>query len=460
TLEKDDPRVVAMMTAAYTQAGLYDSAIQLLQRLGDSQVPGSDTHLKLALTRLKAGQTTVGLTALEAVYAGDNTREDVGFPLAMTYLEMGRADDAAAIAVKLVEISPESPSFHYLLGMARADAGDTEGARTAFADAVDRSPDFVNAKIGLARLDRESGQLDAARKTLDAVLAETPGNTSAMMEMARLELSRQNPREALNWAEEAVRADAGAVDPRLLLIEVLVQTDQLEAAEKSAWDATAVFANNMDCMAALARVQMLAGKKGDSLNTYRRMQKVAASSADQLHRVALLQMQLGAWEDARYTLYNALTVQPEHLPSLLAYLRVHLALGQAEKAVEISDTIIAIDPKSAEAWGLGAHGLLAMQQYPQAEERYQQALAIAYDPRWVVGRYQTLLARNQKKEAVAVLREELGRRPGDTALRGALIGHLLGEQLWQEAKPELEIALEQEPGQPSHLNNLAYALNE
>jgi putative PEP-CTERM system TPR-repeat lipoprotein len=459
-MEKDNPEVVAMMTTAYTEAGLYDNAIQLLLGLGDRITADSNEYIQLALTRLSAGQTTAGLTALEQVYADDHSRSGVAYYLAMTYLEMGREEDATRIAEELVQREQDSTAFFNLLGMARLGSGDVEGAKRAFLKAADLTPGFVPAKIGLSRAERYLGDYNAAQKTLDGVLEDNPKNVYAMMEMARLQLSRQDARGAMNWAEEAVRADTEAKSPRILLIEVLAGTDQLDSAEEVARDATQLFENDLDCLATLARVQALAGKRSDSLNTYRRMQKTAGGNIDQLYRIGTLQMRLRGWEDARYTLYTALNVQPDHIPSLLAYLRVHLALAQLDEALKISDKILELDPGSAEARGLHARTLLARQQYKLADASFQEALAITYDPRWVVGRYQSLIARNLTEEAETVLRQEATQHPEDIRLRGALIDHLLGEQRWGDAKGELETILKQKPGHPFHLNNLAYTLNE
>ena len=79
--------------------------------------------------------------------AGAETLDTLGY----VYLQRGQISQANETLGKALDIYPNSASLAYRLGLARAAAGDSDGARTAFQRALNQ-PDFPEAEAARAQL--------------------------------------------------------------------------------------------------------------------------------------------------------------------------------------------------------------------------------------------------------------------------------------------------------------------
>lgn len=90
--------------------------------------------------------------------------------LARVYLLSGQVDHAARQLETAAEVEPLDPRAHFLLGKLRAEQGDGPRAEEAFRRALYVEPDFVAARVGLARVYEQAGRTDRACKELRTVL--------------------------------------------------------------------------------------------------------------------------------------------------------------------------------------------------------------------------------------------------------------------------------------------------
>lgn len=81
-------------------------------------------------------------------------REGVFGELAQEAVDAGKVDTANEILRSALEIYPESADLHAFLGMGLIQAGDAEGAATAFDKALALDPENRNAKRGKTMLER------------------------------------------------------------------------------------------------------------------------------------------------------------------------------------------------------------------------------------------------------------------------------------------------------------------
>jgi tetratricopeptide (TPR) repeat protein len=120
-------------------------------------------------------------------------------------LELGRFDEAAAAAQRMMDLKPDLPAYAraaYLLAL----RGDDEAALEAVRLGVDAGGDgesraWVRAQGALIRLRR--GDLAGAEAELDRALAEAPGHPAALAARARVALARGEAVAALGWAARA-----------------------------------------------------------------------------------------------------------------------------------------------------------------------------------------------------------------------------------------------------------------
>jgi tetratricopeptide (TPR) repeat protein len=163
----------------YLDLGRPGEAIETLQE-GMAQGPGlAVDYIQLGRARLAVGETDEAIVDLrrgiEMGAVGARSRYELG----MALLVKG---DAAGALQEFLAVLAEAPGVHqahYGKGLALAMLERPAEAELAFREAVALSPDFVDARIGLAESLRRQGDDAGAADELRRVLAEHPGHPVA-----------------------------------------------------------------------------------------------------------------------------------------------------------------------------------------------------------------------------------------------------------------------------------------
>ena len=120
-------------------------------------------------------------------------------------LELGRFEEAAAAAQRMMDLKPSLPSYiraSHLLWL----QGDVEGALESARLAIDAGGDpearaWARTQAALIRWHR--GELARAEAELELALAECPDHPAALVARGRVALSRGDPAGARRWLERA-----------------------------------------------------------------------------------------------------------------------------------------------------------------------------------------------------------------------------------------------------------------
>ncbi|RJO65082.1 MAG: tetratricopeptide repeat protein [Myxococcales bacterium] len=102
---------------------------------------------------------------------------------------------------KAVAINPVNPRARFLLGVARHQAGLYEGAEASLKESVRLKPDYVEAHLRLATLNRERGRTAEALTQYEWLGARQPGNVLVISILAAL----YEETGALDKAEQALK---------------------------------------------------------------------------------------------------------------------------------------------------------------------------------------------------------------------------------------------------------------
>ena len=76
--------------------------------------------------------------------------------LGQSYLLNKKYKEAIIKFRQVLSINPQDPEIYYYLGMALEGDGQLEEAKKMYRKALERNPNFDEAKIGLARLEGKS----------------------------------------------------------------------------------------------------------------------------------------------------------------------------------------------------------------------------------------------------------------------------------------------------------------
>lgn len=146
------------------------------------------------------------LSATEAAPRSAHARRVVGTRL----LRWGRAEDAIPWLQASVALDGEHEETWNALAMARYHAGDLAGAEVEFRGAIERFPDYVGFRLGLAAMLINGERYADALAVYDGVVERDPDHAAAWAGRGILlhELGRRD--EALASFERAVSASGNA----------------------------------------------------------------------------------------------------------------------------------------------------------------------------------------------------------------------------------------------------------
>jgi putative PEP-CTERM system TPR-repeat lipoprotein len=342
----------------------------------------------------------------------------------IAYLE-SRFDQAREELDKLLKIAPNDPELLVFSGAVDLRRGALLQAESQLGRAMQRSDDGGVARLLLTETYLKSGQPDKALSTLRPLLerAEPPQAALVMAGDAHMQLGQHQQASALLEAALRQRPDdpalktaaalsllaRGQADEALAALVRISASDSGDIADKALISA---HVRRREFAAALAAVDRLQKKYPDRIDVL-------------LHRGLILEAQ-GDATAARQAFERVLQAQPQHYAASANLARLDAADGRIAEARERLKGLVATYPKSAAARMTLVDFLSAQGEPPD--------------------------------EIKTVLEQGVTALPDESALRVALVTHLLRRG---EAKAALNVAQQAEsvfPGQPEVLDALGRAL--
>jgi putative PEP-CTERM system TPR-repeat lipoprotein len=453
----NDPQAMALLASAYMGKGRNARAAELMQlalRTNDA----AELYTAYGMSLLGSGQSASALTQLETAYRKDPAQTQAAFALVELYLRSGQTAKAIPIAQALVNRQPVNASYQNLLGVAKAQARDLPGARTAYEAAMKLDPTLLQANLNLARLEMGANNLERAQALLSGVLKTDEGNTEAMYELALLAQRVNRPEEALRWLQRAYDL-AGVKDLRasLALVELHLRAGRRPEALKAAQGLAVNAPESLPVMMALVRAQIANGDAAGAKATLTTANRIAPFEAPVHVEIALLNVSIGNLPAAAYSLGKALQAKPDFLPALVLQADVETRQGEFAKAEQHAQQIIKREPKQAIGYTLLGNLATARKLNGPALEAYRKAhqLQPSFDT------LQQLFAATSAvdaKAAVALMEQWVKAHPADTAPHKLLAeAYFRGNNL-PAARQEYQRLRELAPNDASVTNNLANVL--
>lgn len=455
-----DPQLLSLLAAAYSRQGQHNKAATLLQQVEGAGEGDLGSDLQLARSWIASGNTRAGIDLLERIRLTQPDNLSIQQALAIAHAEQGNLEEARELAQALLVADESNVVYRSLMARVELASGDVAGAEKILRDVLAEQPNFVSAYISLARILAARGEIGPATELLDAADEIAADNVSlllARVDFAKLQGSEQ---DALRWAEKAVTAQSSYFPARRVLVEAHLAVKDFDAAERAARDASAAWPGNLAAQALLGQTLAAVNKPKEARLVYKRMVKQSGFDAESLYRIAILQANVQALDEARYTLFKALEGDQHYLPAREAYIRIHLRLREFGEAVKQAEHYRQQHPDSSSAHMLLGEALLGAEQFEAADSAFTKAQSLTTDPAAILGRYKALSAQQDNSKAEQVLREYFDTGGEDARLKAAYSDLLIATGRWELARDSLLALVEERPGSASLQNNLAYVLQQ
>ncbi|NRF69568.1 PEP-CTERM system TPR-repeat protein PrsT [Aquincola sp. S2] len=457
--QPNDGQALALKASALMAQGRHGKAAGLMQEsLRQKESPTLRSVLGLSL--IGSGQSGVALGELERAFRADPRQTQAGTALVGLYLRSQQTAKARAVADALVKQRPANPGFHNLLGMVKAQAGDSAGALAAYNQAIKLDDRFVAAKLNLARLEVAAKSYDAAAARLAALQKSDETNIDILLELALLADRRNQPAEAQRWLEKAVdHAAARELRPGLALTEFHLRRANPTAALAAARALSAKAPDELAVQLALARAQLAAGDAANARSTLSNATRTATYDAAVQVEVALLQMAAGNPAGAAYNLQKAFADKPDFLPAQVLMTEVEIRQGEHAKAEARARQIVQKQPQRAIGHTLLGDAAAARGQLPAAIDAYRKAHQTEPSTDTLLRLFNALYAHGGDRAPALQLAEQwVKARPQDRAVRRLLSDSYARLGRYPLAKQSYEALLKLTPDDPDALNNLANVL--
>lgn len=250
------------------------------------------------------------------------------------------------------------------------------------AQAQSISPEVVDAEAAIVKSDWKT-----AETKLDAWLASHPTDARALFDAGYVADAQNRLDDAAGLYRRAVTADPKSFESRIMLGLLLARQGKLTEARPEL----------------LAATKLDPGTAGPALKA--RAWRALAEIDQKTDPTA-----------ASNDLLEALKVSPETESDTLLAAALAEKSGQNDAAEAAYRRVLAKDPKSEAANAGLAHLLIVRKQYPEAETLLRAALAQAPNDPALTAQLATVLAAQDKAEALPLLQKLHADHPGDAAI--------------------------------------------
>jgi Flp pilus assembly protein TadD len=267
-------------------------------------------------------------------------------------------------------VNPKIATNHYYLGRALLARGDVEGAKKAYATALQLEPGLKDLRMELAALTGEKpddellaariaelkvalqrdaanvsirnalaraylvrGQMQEAETEFKQILDTAPAFAPANLSMGLIRLQQRRPDEAAEFLAAVVRANPGDIRANMLLAEHFANKGNRERAVQHLEAIRRVSPSFEASTLQLARLYSQVGRGGDGLALAREVVTANPKAVGGHFVIGEIQLQRGQPKAAVDSLTTALRLSPEHGPAQLALANAYERSGDVDRAL-------------------------------------------------------------------------------------------------------------------------------
>jgi putative PEP-CTERM system TPR-repeat lipoprotein len=454
----DDAQLLALLGTAYLQTGDNTRGAELIERAVALDPDQALLRTQLAVGKIAAGDTGAAITQLESAVALGQDVIQADVLLVLSYLNKREFDKAIEASTALEARMSDSPIPFNLTGLAYLAQRDFATAAARFEQALEIDPDFVVARMNLARLAQVAQRPDDAERAYRAVLAREPTHLGAMMGLSALARSQGDAQGAEDWLVQATQAHPSALQPILQLAEIDLRRNEGLKAVNLLSGIDPEQAQLPAVLRLRGMAQLQSGDFASAVFTLGQLTEVQPDSIEAWFQLARAHAAAGDNARSRAAFERATALDVEHrTPVVWVGLgELELRDGQFDAALAVAERVRELFPGNVAAYDIAAAAHRGLGDIPSALVAAGAALEL--DPSSLrANRYARALAASGDAEgAIQVLNDWVSEQPADGAAWSNL--GLIEQQFGREeaALQAYEQAVRHAQPNPVVLNNMAW----
>ncbi len=454
----DDIYAINLVAHALLKKDRADQAMYLfrwLRRLRPDipagQIPLGDG---LIVTALGAGNEE----AIEAALAGFDPfpRDDILTIIGHLEKEDYAAALTAADSLKWRDTSGIAP--YNVLAAVHLAAGQEAEAKEVLELALKRDPGNPPANLTLASLARRDGDYATEKQHYRAVLTYNPDHVPALMSLAVWEGRDGDSERMRAGLRQTVDFNPHLLEPRLALARFYLDDGDPQRVAPLFSDLLPLQQRSPRLLDLFARAEIAQGNHESAYAALTQLTRTVRGNAEQFQLLAVVADALGKRAEATAALEQALALNPNYVPALLAMARRAELAGDGPRLAELVEQLVALAPDEPEVMRI--QSVLAARTGDTGK-----ALQLAKDAHAAGRTSATLLQLTEMQrrsgraqQARSLRRNWLKAHPRDVAVRLALSDQLYAENDLRAAELQYTQVLAQDPDNVLALNNLAWLL--
>jgi len=452
----DDAGVLSLAGEAYLQTGEIKKAEEYFARASKLDPKDARKKTSLALTHLADGKADAAFNELQDIASAD-TGTSADMALISAYLRRREFDKALKAIDGLEKKQPASAMPANLRGRTQMAMGNAAAARKSYEAALAKDAAYYPAIASLASLDLSDKKPADARKRFEDLLTKNPKHPQALLALAELRAREGgSSAEVAELINKAVTANPTEVSPRILLVDLYLQTKDVKQAASAAQNALAAMPDKPELLDAVGRTQIAAQEMNQAATTYTKLASLQPQSPLPLVRLADVHMASKNPLLAEQSLRKALDLRPDLLEAQGRLVGIQVTAGKFAEALVIARTMEKQRPREPVGYMTEAQIYAAQKNLDGAASAYRTGLKQVASPDLAVRLHSTLMVQGKAAEADKVAADWTRSQPKDVVMPLHLAQIAMAQKNYAAAEKLYLSVIQVQPENAVAYNNLAW----
>ena len=328
-------------------------------------------RLALADYYVLVGRPHDAYPILERVAREKEASEFAKIRIASLQFDDGRRPAAMKTVDEILSRQPKNVSAlvlksRFLLADNKLPEALTQAKAAAAAGPTQTAPHYVLGSVYAAQKN-----YDAAIEAFQEAVKVNPGAVAAEVQLSQLYIIKNDPAEAVKWADRALAGRPNDPGARLVLIRALKAGRQLDRAEAEIKDLLAKFPRQAALHSELGSIELLKGQPETARAAFARALELDSRSTDALEGLTAADAASNKLPAARARVEARLASTPDDPAVMMVAARTYAASNDLGKAESTLKRLIEKQPSNLQAYAMLGQVYLRSGRLEEARQEFE-----------------------------------------------------------------------------------------